>query len=55
MSKTRFDIEIELHDKWENKEYCLKKVRENGYNLYYVKKQDKEICLEAARNNIFGV
>ena len=34
---------------WNDSEYCLVAVKENGYNLEYVKEQTFEICLEAIK------
>jgi hypothetical protein len=36
---------------WDNKELCLKAVKQDYRALYYVKKQTEEICLEAVKQN----
>ena len=41
--------------KWYDKEYCLKRVKENGYNLEYVKNQTEDICLAAVKQNGFAL
>jgi len=42
---------LEEFKKWNNKEFCLKKVKQNGLNLKYVHKQTKEICMAAVMQN----
>ena len=36
--------------KWYDEEYCLDAVKNNGYELKYIKIQTPEICLEAVKN-----
>ncbi len=36
---------------WENKEFCLEAVKENGDFLGYVNNQTEEMCLEAVKQN----
>ena len=38
--------------KWYDEEYCLQAVKQNGYDLQYVKNPTEEICLEALNQNI---
>ena len=37
--------------KWYNNEYCLASVKNNGYNLQFVKNQTEEICLAAIKRH----
>ena len=46
---------MELKKDWNDHEYCLMKVREDGNTLQYVKNQTPEICLEAVRQNVFSI
>ena len=39
------------YEKWYDRDYCLEAVKQNGYDLQFVKQQDKEICLEAVKQN----
>ena len=34
---------------WNDPEYCLQAVKQNGYALQWVKEQTPEICLEAVK------
>ena len=36
---------------WNDKDYCLAAVRQNGFSLNYVEEQTLEICLAAVRQN----
>ena len=38
-------------ENWNDSEYCLVAVKENGYALEYVKEQTPEICLEAVKED----
>ena len=40
---------------WNDSEYCLVAVKEDGYNLEYVKEQTPEICLESVKQNGFAL
>ena len=40
---------------WNDSEYCLEAVKENGYNLEYVKEQTPEICLEAVKEDGYAL
>lgn len=41
-----------LINNWHNEKYCLIKVKEDGYNLQFVKNKTEAICLAAVRQNI---
>ena len=36
---------------WNDPEYCLEAVKQNGYALQYVKEQTPEMCLEAVKEH----
>ncbi len=38
-------------ENWNDSEYCLVAVKENGYALEYVKEQTSEMCLEAVKRD----
>ena len=40
---------------WNDSEYCLVAVKEDGYALGFVKNQTHEICLEAVKDNGFAL
>jgi len=37
--------------KWYDKSYCLESVKQDGYNLRFVKNQTSQICLESVKQN----
>jgi hypothetical protein len=37
--------------KWYNNEYCLKKVKFDGYNIAYTHNPSEELCMEAVKEN----
>ena len=39
------------NDKWKNMKYCLEVVKNNGYDLQYVRVQTLEICLTAVQED----
>ena len=41
-----------MKEDWNNEEYCLEAVKENGWVLEYVKNQTEEICLEAVKQEL---
>lgn len=43
--------DVLIEDCWNDYNFCLKKVKEHGYNLYAVKNQTLELCLEAMEYN----
>ena len=46
---------IEMIEDWNDSEYCLVAVKEDGYALGFVKNQTHEICLEAVKQNGFAL
>ena len=40
---------------WNDFEYCLEAVKENGFALKWVKNQTPDICLEAVKQNGFAL
>ena len=45
------EIKREEKDDWDDPEYCLEAVRQDGLNLRFVKNQTPEICLEAVKKS----
>ncbi len=44
-------INLKDWNEWENENFCLEAVKQNGKALYYVENQTEEICLEAVKQN----
>jgi len=46
---------VEENDKWSDEQYCLRRVKQDGLALQYVKKQTPEICLAVVKQDGFAL